>query len=163
MTPKTPREVKREISADLRKQGLLQKEAAKKLGYKSKQTLANTLSTKQYLSIRQASRFSKAFGYDIIFLTEGKGCLHRQALSISDDTRAVSELNLLKLYLRRILRAWEHPEAIKMLKALEVYESSKESVSALMDLVVKIDTSLLNIEIEKIHNLKKEQCDSSSD
>ena len=72
---KTPKEVLASISDDLRKRGLTYADAAEKLGYKNKQTVANILSGNKYLIPAQARRFSEQFQYDEAFLLTGEGSL----------------------------------------------------------------------------------------
>lgn len=73
MQSNTPEEVFRAISADFRQQGLTHEKAAEILGFKSRQSLSNLLSSKKYLSGMQANKFQKAFGYNLAFLTKGEG------------------------------------------------------------------------------------------
>ena len=75
MTPKTPQEVLRTVSADFKIQGLTHAVAAERLGMKSPQTLSNILSSKKYLSRLQADRFHNAFGYNVEYLMSGEGVL----------------------------------------------------------------------------------------
>ena len=77
----SPREVFRAISADFILRGMTRCVAAKKLGFKSQQTLYNLLASKKYLSGLQAIRFQKAFGYNPNFLMSGQG-----ELKDEDDT-----------------------------------------------------------------------------
>lgn len=65
------------MAADFRKRNLSYKDVAELTGYKM-QTVANIIaSRKDYLTVGQAARFSRAFGYDMDFLTSGKGRLNR--------------------------------------------------------------------------------------
>ena len=75
MEPKSPQEVLRIVSADLKIQGYTHAEAAMRLGMKSTQTLSNLLSSKKYMSRLQAERFQRAFNYNIDFLMSGEGVL----------------------------------------------------------------------------------------
>ena len=74
----SPQDVKRQISADFKVQGISCTEAAKRLGNISPKTLYNLLSTKQYFSAKQAERFRMVFGYRIEFLTQGEGDLRTE-------------------------------------------------------------------------------------
>lgn len=60
------------VRSALKIEGLTHAEAAARLGMKL-QTLSNILSAKQYLSPKQAGRFSQAFGFNQEFLTSGTG------------------------------------------------------------------------------------------
>ena len=66
MSKKTPEEVLRSVSIDFKLRGMTREAAAEKMGYRSKQTLSNLLSSKKYLSGYQARRFNEAFGFDIL-------------------------------------------------------------------------------------------------
>jgi len=72
MDAKKPEEVFLALSSAIKIEGLTHADAAKKLGMK-KQTLSNILSSKKYLSPKQAERFSQAFGFNPEFLTSGMG------------------------------------------------------------------------------------------
>ena len=76
MGVKSPEEVLKLVSADLRFRGLTHEEAAKRLGFGSKQTLSNLLSSKKYLSPFQAQKFKNEFDYNLDFLTKGEGELY---------------------------------------------------------------------------------------
>lgn len=66
------------MAADFRKRNLSYAEVADLTGYKM-QTIANIIaSRKEYLTLGQATRFSNAFGYNMDFLTSGKGRLNRE-------------------------------------------------------------------------------------
>ena len=75
MNEKSPEEVLRAISNDLKRQHITHEEAAKALGFTSRQTLSNILSSKKYLSQKQARRFHETFGYNQEFLILGNGTL----------------------------------------------------------------------------------------
>lgn len=77
----SPKEVLSAMAADFRKRNLSYAEVADLTGYKM-QTIANIIaSRKDYLTLGQATRFSRAFGYNMDFLTSGKG-----RLSSDDDS-----------------------------------------------------------------------------
>lgn len=63
------------IFQDWKRQGLTYEEAAKRLGYKTRQSLYNLFSKKEYLGPKQAKRFREAFGYNTEFLMFGTGRL----------------------------------------------------------------------------------------
>ena len=73
MLEKTPEEVLLAITVDYKMRGISHADAARMLGMKSRQALANILYAKRYLSEKQAMRFHMAFGYNTDFLTSGKG------------------------------------------------------------------------------------------
>lgn len=75
MSKKMPEEVLRSVIADFKLRGVTHEIAAEKMGYKSKQTLSNLLSSKKYLSGYQARKFNEAFGYNMDFLMSGEGQL----------------------------------------------------------------------------------------
>lgn len=73
MSKKTSEEVLRSVSADLKLRGVTHESAARKMGYGSKQTLSNLLSSKKYMSGYQAKKFHDAFGYNMEYLMSGEG------------------------------------------------------------------------------------------
>lgn len=73
MSKKTPEEVLKSVSTDFKLRGVTHDVAAEKMGYGSKQTLSNLLSSKKYLSGYQAKRFNEAFGYNMEYLMSGEG------------------------------------------------------------------------------------------
>ena len=150
----SPREVFRAISADFKLRGMTHCDAAKKLGFKSQQTLNNLLALKKYLSELQAIRFQKAFGYSPNFLMSGQGELKdedntlpyktnhknsRKELLIAEP--GVSELILLRSYFRRVIEAWGNPIA-KIILATYQQISACNDVSTLKILASKIEDEL---------------------
>lgn len=75
MGVKSPEEVLRAVSSDIKARGYTHEQAAKKLGFGSKQTLSNLLASKRYMSAFQAKKFVDNLGYNMDFLTSGKGDL----------------------------------------------------------------------------------------
>lgn len=159
MNPKSSEEVMRTISADFRRKGLTHKAAAQKLGLKSKQTLSNLLSQKRYLSGVQALKFHEAFDYDKEFLMSGEGSLtnddvlpHESYEGNTPETLpsqpGANELDLLRLFFRRIIQAWGHPEALKVLTAYQSLESCAD-VRTLMSIMAEVEKSLQLLEGEK--------------
>lgn len=73
MSKKTPEEVLKSVSADFKLRGVTHETAAQKMGYGSKQTLSNLLSSKKYMSGYQAKKFNEAFGYNMEYLMSGEG------------------------------------------------------------------------------------------
>lgn len=71
----TPTEVRRSIAADFKRRGITYEFAAKQLGFKNKQTVANIVSRKnqKYFTEEQALRFHCTYDYQIRFLTTGEG------------------------------------------------------------------------------------------
>lgn len=105
----SPKEVLSAMAADFRKRNLSYAEVADLTGYKM-QTIANIIaSRKDYLTLGQATRFSRAFGYNMDFLTSGKGRLSRDDDSLyfsgeerrfNDDSRKlVTLMGMLNRYL----------------------------------------------------------------
>lgn len=105
----TPKEVFSAMAADFRKRNLSYEDVAKMTGYK-KQTIANFIaSRKDFFSRSQASRFAQTFGYNMDFLTSGKGRLSHEDDIIesfndgkvfSDDSKKlVALLGMLSRYL----------------------------------------------------------------
>ena len=88
----TPKEVLSAMAADFRMHNLSYTDVANLTGYKM-QTVANMIaSRKEYLTIGQAARFAKAFGYNMDFLTSGKGRLnHDDAAERTDDEKAFND------------------------------------------------------------------------
>ena len=74
----TGKEVRRSVAADLKRKGITYEQAAKDLGYKNKQSIANILSSKNdsYLPQEQALRLHITYNYQIDFLTKGIGRLY---------------------------------------------------------------------------------------
>lgn len=73
------------IFQDWKRQGITYEEAAKKLGYKTRQSLYNLFSKTEYLGPEQAKRFKDAFGYNINFLMYGIGPLRGDTLGWITD------------------------------------------------------------------------------
>lgn len=105
----SPKEVLSEMAADFRKRNLSYAEVADLTGYKM-QTVANIIaSRKDYLTLGQATRFSRAFGYNMDFLTSGKGrlsndddsfCFSGEERRFNDDSRKlVTLMGMLNRYL----------------------------------------------------------------
>ncbi len=70
----SPDQVKRAVAADWMQRKITYAEAARVTGYKYP-TIANAMSNKKaYFSMKQALRLAK-FGYDVDYLTKGKGTL----------------------------------------------------------------------------------------
>ncbi len=97
------------MAADFRKRNLSYTDVANLTGYKM-QTVANIIaSRKEYLSIGQAARFVQAFGYNMDFLTSGKGRLNHDEDIIesfndgkvfsSDSRKLVALMDMLSRYL----------------------------------------------------------------
>lgn len=172
MTPKSPEEVMKSISADFKQKGITQAVAAKKLGYSSKQTLANLISQKKYLSGIQALKFHEAFNYSQKYLMTGEGELNEDPtlryesyqemsprdylVTLATDLNAggsgfnpVSDLLILRGYFRRIIEAWGHPEAKKVLSAYQLFESCAD-VYTLMGCMAEVEKGLQLLENE--HN-----------
>ena len=91
-TVKTPREIGREISAYFKNNRITHEEAAKRLGFASKQVVSNHLAGKKF-GRAAAARYAAAYGFNELFLLTGKG----ELLSESDDevtglTREIDEV-----------------------------------------------------------------------
>ena len=153
----SPREVFRAISADFRLRGMTHCDAAKKLGFKSQQTLSNLLASKKYLSAFQAIRFQKAFGYNPNFLVSGQGELKDEDNTLPYKLNhenswkellmtepGAGELSLLRSYFRRVIEAWGNPVA-KTILATYQQISACNDVSTLMMLASKIEDELYEL------------------
>lgn len=91
-------DVKKMVSADLKKRSLTQKELASKIGI-TRQTLANTLSSyDKYFTEKQAILFSIALGYDRDFLTHGNGSLLRENSEYAMKRRIKYQDERLKIF-----------------------------------------------------------------
>ena len=135
--------------------------AAEKLGFKSRQSLSNILSSKKYLSGLQAMKFHGAFGFNPDFLMKGEGGLMEDNTQRYESYResnpgevltaapGATELGLLRLYFRRIIEAWGDPLAKDILSSYQLFESCAD-VQTLMALMAKIETNLQ--ELEKRNN-----------
>lgn len=92
MDKKTPEEVLRSVSNDLKRRGITHAQAAEKMHFRSKQTVSNILAAKKYMSASQALKFADAFGYDQTYLMSGEGELltkaeqDRQIIEESENT-----------------------------------------------------------------------------
>ena len=148
MAKKSPKEVFWVISKDLKQRGLTHADAASILGYSNKQSLSNLLSQDKYLSPVQANNFHSHFQYSKPFLQEGEGCLYDSEIAETDhpryyyhDMNNLVHLNdtdnsenmmiLLRSFLRRIIRAWGHPDALKLLDIYRQYEACSDMESLL--------------------------------
>ena len=147
----SPREVFHAISADFKLRGITHCDAAKKLGFKSQQTLYNLLASKKYLSPVQTIRFQKAFGYNPNFLMSGQGRLKDEddTLRSNHENNLIAkpgagELGLLYSYFRRIIEAWGNPVA-KTILATYQQISACNDVSTLMMLASKIEDELYKL------------------
>jgi len=89
MSKKMPEEVLRAVSIDFKLRGMTHETAAEKMGFRSKQTLSNLLSSKKYLSGYQARRFNEAFGYNMEFLMRSEGQLIHHEVNFKE---LISEL-----------------------------------------------------------------------
>ena len=89
---KTPEEIYRFISADFTVLGIKKTEAAHRLGI-TPQTLYNLLSSKKYLSMKQAEKFRNTFGYRISFLTMGEGNLYDTPEGNKEENKPPKEQN----------------------------------------------------------------------
>lgn len=89
MNTKTPEQVYLAIAADLRENAMTYSDAAQLTGYKT-QTIANIISgRKDYLSKKQAQRFSNGLGYSEDFLLYGRGVLRQE----NEMVNAIGERN----------------------------------------------------------------------
>ena len=159
MNTNTPEDVFRAISADFRQRGLTRDDAARELGFKSRQSLSNLLSSKKYLSGLQAIKFHKAFGHNPDFLMKGEGELkgddtmryesyrESSAKDVLLASPGASELGLLRSYFRRIIEAWGNPVAKDILSTYQLFESCAD-VPTLMALMARIETNLQQLEHE---------------
>ena len=89
MENKSPEQVLQAVSKDLKFKGLTHEQAAKELGFGSRQTLSNLLSSKKYMSGRNAKRFKDAFGYDMDYLMSGKGGLYPDGNSVKAGVESI--------------------------------------------------------------------------
>ena len=69
---KTPREIGRMIAAYFKEHHILQEVAAERLGFASKQVVANQLYGKRF-GRATAAKYATVFGFDEMFLLTGKG------------------------------------------------------------------------------------------
>lgn len=88
----TPDEIRRFIAADFKRRGLTYEKAAKQLGFKNKQTVANIVSRKrqEYFTTEQAFRFNCTYDYSVKFLTTGEGELYERKLDPFDGLIEIS-------------------------------------------------------------------------
>lgn len=73
-------DVRRSIVADFKRKGITYEKAAKQLGFKNKQTVANIVSRKrhEYITAEQAFRFHYTYDYSVKYLTTGEGELYER-------------------------------------------------------------------------------------
>lgn len=130
MNPSNPEEVLKEVSLDLKKRRLTHAQAAAILGFGSKQTLSNLLSSRKYLSRYHADKFVEKFNYSYRFLTSGVGDLYPdeqdyvpEEFVMTDATTADKPYTILDWteegdrdvilnWIRRILAKLENEEAM---------------------------------------------------
>ena len=94
---KTPREIGRMIAAYFKEHHISQEDAAERLGFASKQVVANQLYGKRF-GRATAAKYATVFGFDEMFLLTGKG----ELLSESNDevTRLMREIDELYKIIR---------------------------------------------------------------
>lgn len=93
MTPLSPEEVMQTIAVDFKKQRITHAIAAQKLGFGSKQTISNIISSHRYMSRYHAEKFADAFGYDYRFLTTGVGDLYPDEQDYVPEEYAIKSLD----------------------------------------------------------------------
>lgn len=137
MSKKSPEEVLKSVSADFKSRGVTHESAAKKMGYGSKQTLSNLLSSKKYLSGFQAKRFNEAFGYNMEFLMTGEGELQpyraadelfpHEHLNVKYDTISFSfiegDIQLMLSWIHTLLEKQDNDDGLTLLS--EIYRFSQ--------------------------------------
>lgn len=116
-TPKTTQEVGREVAAYFRENNISYLEVAERLGYESRQVVANQLAGKTF-GKQVAEKYAKAFGFNELFLLTGKGSLMEE----SKD----GEKGLIK-------------ELMGMIKSLqETVKSQQETVKSQQELIYEL-------------------------
>lgn len=148
MSTKTPEEVLKSIAADFKLRGVTHETAAQKMGYGSKQTLSNLLSSKKYMSGYQAKKFHEAFGYNMEYLMRGDGEL--MSLREADDYYAAEvtteddldvELNdkptdgdiqLMLSWIHALLEKQNNEEGLMILAEIYRYSQAKNVVRQMM-------------------------------
>ena len=145
MTPSSPEEVLRKISSDFKNKGITHADAAEKLEFNSKQTLTNLLSSKKYLSKKQALLFHYTFGYDIDYLTTGVGDLFgptnkdefhgriayeskTKSVTVIDDTQKV-DFELVINWFYQIFDRQNNKEGLEIWSVIEEFSQAKNIVS----------------------------------
>ena len=93
MTPLSPEEVMQTIAVDFKKQRITHAVAAQRLGFGSKQTLSNIISSHRYMSRYHAEKFVEAFGYSFEFLTSGVGDLYPDEQDYVPEEYAIKSLD----------------------------------------------------------------------
>lgn len=120
---KSPEEVLRILSDDIKRKRLNAYQIESLLGYKNRQSLYNLFSSKKYLSPYQAQKFHKAFNYNEEFLTDGKGQLyseeeinasneHLEKLTMVFRKQYEEELSLIMSWFHDILERYEDVRAL---------------------------------------------------
>lgn len=72
---KEPQEVLMDVQLDWKRKGISIETVREKLGYKTRQSVYNILSSDKYLKPELAKRFSEVFGYNMDYLSFGIGNL----------------------------------------------------------------------------------------
>lgn len=140
MNTKTPEQVYLAIAADLRANAMTYSDAAQLTGYKT-QTIANIISgRKDYMSKKQAQRFSNGLGYNEEFLLSGRGVLRKDndvinAIGERNSFLSDSERLMLLMEYIRILSLMNDDKILKLVykkfyRSLTTtdYEESKEAI-----------------------------------
>ena len=174
MEPKSPQQVLRTVAADFKIQGYTHADAAKRLGFKSTQTLSNLLSSKKYMSRLQAERFRRAFDYNIDFLMSGEGVLSPYSDNdtgkphVIEDTREGDQEQML-YWLGEFLSNQGNQEGLAFLavvsryfearkiaeQKLRGYTDSASYKKAYDDLLSTLQSNILSKIEEMIRNAKK--------
>lgn len=146
MPNKTPTEVLKTISADFKMRGETHESAAKKLGFKTRQSLSNILISKKYLSGHQAKKFKDAFGYNMNFLTNGEGELmtaisaqefNNLTNDISDfgfnrimpfEGTAEADIQMILSWIYELLVKQNNIEGLKVLLEIYHYSQARDTV-----------------------------------
>lgn len=166
MSKKTPEEVLKSVSADFKLRGVTHEVAAEKLGYGSKQTLSNLLSSKKYLSGYQAKRFNDAFGYNMEFLMSGKGELqpYRDADGSSptfiDDT-IEGDIQLMLSWIHTLLEKQDNDEGLAVLSEVYRYSQANKVIKQKMRgykgefYEEEFEDQLINLQCDIVENIDR--------
>ena len=175
---KTPDEVYRTISADFTIQGISKTEAARRLSI-TPQGLYNLFASKKYLSMKQAEKFRRAFGYRINYLTMGEGSLYDtpEGINEGNETRLVrndaqgayqviednqrGDIQLMLQWMHDMLQRQDNQEGLAVLAEISRFQQAKNIVKSSMkyydgnDYETEFKDRLYTLESEIVNTIEK--------
>lgn len=93
------------------------------LGYKSKQSVYNLFSSNRYVPIKVATKLYQEYGYNVDYLTAGKGFLLQATEDIVSNRNITTSMYLiLKGCFRDLVTYWRNPKARELLDTFNLLE-----------------------------------------